>query len=403
MNRLLLILILTLGTTVFTACSEDPVSPTNNTTPGKLLIQPTSLNGVPNQEYSFKAKVENVSFGDIRFLWDFGDGNFRHYPSQEVLFTFNYTGSFFVRVKAYNYFTDELLGFDSIPVTISGSTSNVHIIPPSIDSVITYYDDASFHVPITLRVTSTSALSNSRVIWHYSDGSKSDTIESSFEVYHIFQKMGDYTVRAEVYEKNGTPVGADTATVKLRFPPLTMNMIQSSKQVSVYMMLDRTSSFFDQPGFYNPSAYGAQLSSGPNKTVNWTSSSLSVTEDVDSSTSFGAALVDRNLSIGFSSDMKKVTSLSVSVHDSTQWQDGSKHDYAKFSYSAQNIELVAITDNEIVYRTIAPTTSVIAPNLQYTSTPPHTSQAGDFVDPMSYIYQFSSTPEFSQVVIVFTR
>jgi hypothetical protein len=402
MNRFLLILILIIGTTVFTACSEDPTTPTN-TTPGKLLIQPTSLNGVLNQEYTFKAKVENVSFGDVRFLWDFGDGNFRNFSSQEVLFKFNYTGSFFVRVKAYDYFTDELLGFDSIPVTISGSTSNVQIVPPSIDSVITYYDDASFHVPISLRVTSTSALSNSTVIWHYSDGSKSDTIESSFEVYHIFEKMGDYTVRAEVYEKSGNLVGADTAAVKLRFPPITMNMIQSSKQVSVFLMLDRTSAFFDQPGFYNPSAYGALLSNGAHKTVNWTSSTLAITEDVDSSTSFGSALVDRKLTVGFSSDMKKLTSLTLSVHDSTQWQDGSKHDYAQFSYSLQNVELVAITDKEIVYRVIAPTTSAIAPNLQYNSSTPHTSQAGDFVDPMGYIHQFSSNPDFSQAVIVFTR
>lgn len=401
MNRFLLILILLLGTTVFTACSEDPVSPTN--TPGKLLIQPTSLNGELHQEYTFKAKVENVSFGDVRFLWDFGDGNFRNFSSQEVLFKFNNTGSFFVRVKAYDYFTDELLGFDSIPVTIIGSTSNVQIVPPSIDSVITYYDDASFQIPISLRVTSTSATANSRVVWHYNDGTKSDTIESSFDVYHVFQKIGDYTVRAEVYEKNGNFVGADTTTVKLRFPPLTMGMLQSSKQLSVFLMLDRTSVFFDQPGFYNPSAYGAQLSNGANKTVNWTSNSLAITEDVDSSTSFGSALVDRKLTVGFSSDLKKVTSLSLSVHDSTQWQDGSKHDYAEFSYTAQNIELVAITDKEIVYRVISPTTSIIAPNLKYNNNTPHTSQAGDFVDPMSYIHQFSSNPEFSQAVIVFTR
>lgn len=402
MNRFVLILILLLGTTIFTACTEDPVSPTN-TTPGKLLIQPTSLNGVLHQEYTFKAKVENVSFGDVRFLWDFGDGNFRNFSSQEVLFTFNYTGSFFVRVKAYDYFTDELLGFDSIPVTIIGSTSNVQIVPPSIDSVINYYDDASFQIPITLRVTSTSAVSNSKVIWHYSDGTKSDTIESSFDVYHIFQKIGDYTVRAEVYEKDGDFVGADTAIVKLRFPPLTMGMIQSSKQISVFLMLDRTSVFFDQPGFYNPSAYGAMLSNAPNKTINWTSNGLAITEDVDSSTSFGSALKDRKLTVGFSTDTKKVTSLSLSVHDSTQWQDGSKHDYAQFSYTLQNIELVAITDKEIVYRAIVPTTTMVAPDLQYNSSPPHTSQAGDFVDPMGYIYQFSSNPEFSQAVIVFTR
>ncbi|HEY6171924.1 MAG TPA: hypothetical protein VIX80_06680 [Candidatus Kapabacteria bacterium] len=402
MNRFLLILILLFGATVFTACTEEPTSPTN-TTPGKLLIQPTSLNGVLNQEYTFKAKVENVSFGDIRFLWDFGDGNFRNFSSQEVLFKFNYTGSFFVRVKAYDYFTDELLGFDSIPVTISGSTSNVQIVPPSIDSVINYYDDASFQIPITLRVTSTSAVSNSKVIWHYSDGTKSDTIESSFEVYHVFQKIGDYTVRTEVYEKNGNFVGADTATVKLRFPPLTMSMIQSSKQVSVFLMLDRTSVFFDQPGFYNPSAYGAMLSNAPNKTITWTSNSLAITEDVDSSTSFGSALKDRKLTVGFSTDLKKVTTLSLSVHDSTQWQDGSKHDYAEFSYTLQNIELIAITENEIVYRAVVPTTTMVAPDLQYNSSPPHTSQAGDFADPMGYIYQFSSNPEFSQAIIVFTR
>lgn len=402
MNRLALILILLLGTTVFTACNEDPASQTN-TTPGKLLIQPTSLNGVLHQEYTFKAKVENVSFGDVRFLWDFGDGNFRNFSSQEVLFKFNYTGSFFVRVKAYDYFTDELLGFDSIPVTITGSASNVQIVPSSIDSVITYYDDASFHVPILLRVTSTSALSNSRVIWHYSDGSKSDTIESSFDVYHIFEKMGDYTVRAEVYEKNGNYVGADTAVIKLRFPPLTMGMIQSSKQVSVFLMLDRTSIFFDQPGFYNPSAYGALLSNGANKIINWTSTSLTITENVDSSSSFGSKLIDRKLTIGFNGDSKKVTSLSLSVHDSTQWQDGSKHDYAQFSYTLQNIELVAITDKEIVYRAIVPTTTMIASDLQYNNSTPHTSQAGDFVDPMGYIHQFSSNPEFSQAVIVFTR
>lgn len=403
MNRFVLILILLLGTTVFIACSEDPVSTTTNTTPGKLLIQPTSLNGVLNQEYTFKAKVENVPFGDVKFLWDFGDGNFRNFSSQEVLFKFNYTGSFFVRVKAYDYFTDELLGFDSISVTIIGSTSNVQIVPPSIDSVITYYDDASFHIPISLRVTSTSAASNSRVIWHYSDGSKSDTIESSFDVYHVFQKIGDYTVRAEVYEKNGSYVGADTATVKLRFPPLTMGMIQSSKQVSVFLMLDRTSEFFDQPGFYNPSAYGALLSNGANKTITWTSNSLAIAEDVDSTTSFGSGLIDRKLTVGFSSDIKKVTTLSLSVHDSTQWQDGSKHDYAQFSYTLQNVELVAITEKEIVYRTIMPTTSMIAPDLNYNSSTPHTSQAGDFVDPMGYIQQFSSNPEFSQAVIVFTR
>lgn len=402
MNRFILILFIVIGASVFSSCTEDPAG-TTTTTPGKLLIQPTSLNGVLNHEYTFKAKVENVSFGDVRFLWDFGDGNFRNFSSQEVLFKFNITGSFFVRVKAYDYFTDALLGFDSIPVTINAGSTDVQIVPPSIDSVITYYDDASFHIPISLRVTSTTTASNSKVIWHYSDGSKSDTIESSFEVYHVFEKIGDYTVRAEVYEKNGTFIGADTAPVKLRFPPITMSMLQSSKQVSVFLMLDRTSAFFDQPGFYNPSAYGALLSNGTGKTVNWTSNSLNVIEDLDSSTSLGAALVDRKLTVGFSGDLKMVTFLSVSVHDSTQWQDGSKHDYAEFSYTSQNIELVAITDKEIVYRVIAPKTSSIAPNLQYNSSAPHTSQAGDFVDPMSYIYQFSSNPEFSQAVIVFTR
>ncbi len=402
MNRISIFILLLLFVGL-NSCSEDPASPNTTTGSGKILIYPDSLRGVINEEYVFKARLEGVPFGDVRFLWDFGDGDFRNFSTQEVLFKFNFTDTFYVRVKAFDYFTDKLLGFDSIPVTITRGTPKVEITPSTIDSVISYYDDASFQIPISFSLTTSADPGTSKVIWYFGDGSKNDTISSNFTVYHAFGKPGVYSVRAEVYEIGGGLLGADTAQVQLRFPTINLGMIQSSKQVSVFLMLDKTSAFFDQPGFYNPSAYGAQLSNGANRNVTWSSNSLIVTEGVDSSTSFGAALVDRKLNITLSPDGKMVTSLSLSVRDSTIWQDSSKHDYANFSYSLKNIELLAVTDKEIVFRATVPTTTALTTDLMYVNTAPHTSQAGDFVDPMSYIHQFSSNPEFSQAVIVFTR
>jgi hypothetical protein len=168
-------------------------------------------------------------------------------------------------------------------------------------------------------------------------------------------------------------------------------------------MLDKTSAFFDQPGFYNPSAYGAQLSNGASRNITWSSNSVRVTEVVDSSSGSFATLVDRKLTINFSADTKTVTSLSLFVRDSTVWQDSSKHDYAEFSYSLKNIELIALTEKEIVYRVTLPTTTALTTDLMYISTTPNTSQAGDFVDPAKYVHPLSSNPNFSQAVIVFTR
>lgn len=364
---------------------------------GNLLISPSEFQGVQFETYSFKAKVEGYPRSDVKFYWDFGDGSYLLDNRQDVTNRFLRADTFYIKVKAVEAFTDAVLDIDSIKASVTRPDRAVVISPKDLDTVISEVIPLTYKLRVDMNVSSAYDQSDSYVNWYIND-TLVTKVSHWFNAALDFPSEGIYEVKAEVFDQTGYFVGSDSTTINLHLPSVSMNDIISAKNISAFLTVDKTSSV---PGvdFLNPIAFGTQLSNDQYRTVTVIGNTLDVSHTVDTGAANRKAFRNNSLSCIFSDDVKRITDFQISVED-TSFDVGK----AKFSFSVKNVTLVSVTSSEIIFTATAPTTAILAGDLQCKTDSRYKNKTGSYVEIGSHI-EISSPKyiDYSQIVIVFTR
>ena len=158
---------------LFASCESDQTTSNPGTTSGekKLVLSPTQLEGDQYVEYEFKAKVTNVPSSDVAFYWDFDEGNgFEHHEEQFIRQRFYQDKVHNVRVKALDYFSGLLLGFDSIRVDIRPQVAFASITPKLVDTILVMASSGEMTESLFFKIKASIPDNFIRSEWDFGDG-----------------------------------------------------------------------------------------------------------------------------------------------------------------------------------------------------------------------------------------
>jgi hypothetical protein len=401
MIRALPFLILIALSSLLVSCDSSTDPADSSTNKGNLLISPTEFHGVQFETYSFKAKVEGYPRSDVKFFWDFGDGNYLLDNRQDVTNRFLIADTFYIKVKAVDAFTEVVLDIDSIKAFVSRPAQGLTIEPKNLDTVITDVTPFTYQLQAAMYISSQYDPSYCYVKWFINDTPVA-IVNQSFNALLSFPSEGAYEVKAQLFDEAGYLAGTDSITIKLHLPGITMDDISSSYSVSAFLVIDKTSSIA-QGGFQNPIAFGSPLAADQYRIVNVNGNKLDMTDKVDTGTVDYKTFRNNSLSCTFASDLKTMTDFNVSIYD-TIYHSSFENRKAKFSYSIKNIRLASATPSEIIYTATALTTAILANDLQCKTDSGYKTKTGDYTEIGNHVLTPPlSETNYSQIVIVFTR
>jgi hypothetical protein len=322
----------------------------------KLEINPDTLVTELFKGHRFRARVNGFSSADLRFAWHV---NGALTSNGEFFFdrSFSDTGSFTISAKAYDSFNDTLVaeGFAYVYVLSPGATS-ISLSPNAIDTTCMTSSTGMLDARLTFQSTITPQYEYAYYTWHIT-GPGTDSIISKDYLSSLtfnFALYGDYVVTVHA-QKGGLDFGSDTSYVRIGIPDLKP-LIEQSKKVTVYLTLDTTHPVYSKPFYENPLAVGLPLISDATHSYSLTPTSFFArynTETGIGTNNYNKA--DDKIEGAFSSDQRSVTSVSVSVDDTSYYYLYSPYDptikltAARYGFKLQDLRLRAVSSTEIVY------------------------------------------------------
>jgi hypothetical protein len=373
--------ILLLSLAFLVSCESNEL--TNTSLEKNLVLNPTSLEGEQYVQYTFKAKVTNVPFSDVTFYWDFDEGRGYHADSnlnmQYVQHTFYEPRIYNVYVKAVDFFSEEVLGLDSIRVDVRPPVAFVDLSPNVVDTVLPITTNTRSESPIYFALKTSSPLDLVRTVWDYGDGQTyEDTVSYGYGGHHF--QPGTHTVRVNVYEKSGTYLGSDSAIVTVRFPSFSIEDLSRSKSITTALRIDSLHPVAKDSLFRNPFAVLFDKKD-------------SIVSSQFASSDFhlgfhniefigGSARAERHdTAYGtFSADLHTIRSLTVSVQDTgyTQYPFSQTSGTLRYTYTIKDLELLAVTKAIIIYATRSDVLSDFLADLTFSATGNANYSTGSF-------------------------
>lgn len=374
---------LLLVTIALASCESDEVTTTSGSK--KLEILPRSLEGEQYVEYTFKAHVTNMPIQDGIYYWDFDEGRGLNEQSWKVDTTFYQSKVHYVKVKAVDAITEEVLGFDSIRVDIRPPVHFVDVFPKTFDNEVRMEPDGSLLDAISF-VANTSVPSHNLIMkWDFGDGSAiKESFANNYSISHKFPGPGNYMVIVKAYEKAPeTYIGTDTSTVNIRFPDFSVEELFNSVTVAVYLALDSTSPITKDSLFSNPLRVQFPLRGNTLALRDGTSYSVQYHETAEHDTLTGT----------ISSDLRIIPSLRVSVNDSYFTSDNK----LIYTFELHDLQLFAVTPLQIIYKAPSPILADFAKNIMYYSK--FGNYSAGFFHPAVLIVPAAATPGCFGLVI----
>jgi len=367
MSGKLFTLLLLFSALALSSCESD-LTTSNPTLEKKLILNPPHLEGEQYMSYTFKARVTNVAASDVRFYWDFDEGqgfqDFKLYDDVAE-YTFIQPKVHYIRVKAFDYFTDSLIGFDSIRADIRAPSPFVEVSPKVIDTTLVMKPDGTMAEYLYFNLRTSLPDSVLRTEWDFGDGSEITSYNS-----HRFMRPGSFVVRVKVFEKTGAYLGSDSATVVIHMPMFGYVDIANAKNITVWFNIDSSHPVATEPLFVNPFGLGISTKKDPSSGISNFKFNVFFKDtgivSQDTQFVFPKKLYLDTIVGELSADLKSVKMVAVSVND-TGRVGITSNAKLRYSYTLNNLELLSVTSTEIVYRTQYPTMSEFARDIYFNS------------------------------------
>jgi hypothetical protein len=333
----------------------------------KLLLAPTHLEGEQYIEYEFRAKVTNVAFSDLVMEWDFDEGQgFEVVEVPVVKHAFHQPKIHFVKVRATDWFADTLLGYDSIRVDIRPPAGNFNLLPDRVDTTLAMNSNGSMASPLRLEIVTPTPGHLLTTKWDLGDGSTKDTLLPDKVLLYNFKAAGTYLVRVSGYDTSGTYVGSDSVEVTLRIPPVTAEMLSRTTAISVYLSVDTSHVIVKDPLFRNPLATTLNSKNDSVSTWSLSGTKFKVTLDSMKPPEYFFRHFQEEIEGELSTNLRSIRSVMVSVNDTGRLHsDVSDRAGLHYSYQLRDLELLAVTPNRIVYRSVSTKMNDFASNITF--------------------------------------
>jgi hypothetical protein len=368
MTRKILSSLLLCSALILSSCESDETT-SQTVAPGKLAINPSSLEGEQYVSYDFRAKVGNVPFSDVIFEWDFDEGQgFQVRGEQIVTNVFFEPKIHYVRVRATDYYTSQVLGIDSIRTDIRPPALSFTIDQSPVDTVLPMQSTGAMAASLQLSVTTSTPPEFVTFVWDFRDGTPPETVQGGKYSMHVFAAAGTFVVHVEGHDHTGLFLGSDSITVTLRLPMIAFSSIKFSKGVSVFLAVDSTYPVFKDSLFQNPFSTKLDFKNDEHSSFNTTDPQFTVT--LDSAQNVGDnsrfhSIQDR-ITGELSADGMSLLSLGVTINDTGRINRGTGRLSAlHYAYMLKNLELLAVTSTKIVYRSRSSIVSDFASDIQF--------------------------------------
>ncbi len=358
----LLVLVIALA-----SCESDELASNNSSLEKKLVLNPTSLEGEQYVQYFFKAKVTNVPFSDVMMYWDFDEGRGFHTDSnlmvQSVGHTYYKPKIYTVRVKALDFFTEELLGYDSIRVDIRPPIAFAEIVQAPIDTILAMNSLGKMIQAVQFSVVASAPKSVLRTEWNFGDGG--DPVQGNYaSPPYLYERVGTYIVRVTVRDSSGVYLGTDSVQVTLRFPPLGFSSISTAQAIGVVLDLDSLDPLrMSDTLLQGPLSLGLLMKGNPNVISEFGTATVMTRYDYQNASS----QIHDTIQGEFSEDMRTIKKIRVSVNDAGYAVLGNDGELA-FSYTLHDLELLAVASDKVVYRSKSPLTPDFANDIFFEAT-----------------------------------
>lgn len=343
------------------SCESDLTTSNTATLEKKLLLSPAHLEGEQFVPYTFKARVTNMPASDVHFFWDFDDGNgfqeFTLYTDDVREHIFYEPKIHSVKVKAQDYFTNKLLGIDSIRADIRPPTKFVEISPEALDTILPMNSNGTT-ASIRFDVSTSTPQHLVNLFWDFNDdaGVIVDSLGTG-RVFHSFPGPGTYAVRVAAYEKNGLYIGADTISVTIRTPTLSKVDFAGIKAVSAFLVVDSAHPFIQDQLFKNPLSLKILCTDTLFASSKFSAGSFITSLSYSNAAPSQFRILHDTIAGAFSSDFKVLRSVRVAVSDTGLLAPQTSPTVAgsySFFYEFKDLELLAVTTNKLVYRSRSP-------------------------------------------------
>lgn len=349
------IILFLLAAFALSGCESDMVATSNNNTTDtikkELVVVPTSITTERYKEFSLKARITNVPLSDVYFHVDFGDGRWAQTVGGGNNATHFYidSGHFTITIKAYDGFTDSLLGTTTIPAIVGEITPSINFTHGDIDTTLqlttSTYPDIYFRVE--------SNVPNAIIAFDYGDNT-SDSTTLGF-CSHGYESAGTYTVIARVYSDNGIFQTSDTLSCTIHRPKLTFDYLAQFGNMYYTLSLDNSSSIYTKVDSFNPIEYVFSLSYTTGVIAKWENNSLQYSHYYVGADSSIVNFNNESAHVIFSSDMNKIESVKINFYDSTTW--GGNTYYTQYAFKATDLEYLGRDATHIIYRVVLKPTS----------------------------------------------
>jgi hypothetical protein len=338
--------------TLLASCESDELT-RSASTERKLELTPRSLEAELYTKYTFKARVTNMSLHDPYYYWDFDEGRGSHRNTWTVDTIFHEHRVHFVRVKAVDPYTEEVLGYDSIRVDAYPPSTVVDLTPDRIDTSI-FIDQSGLTRPIPFYVKASTPLNLTNVVCNFGDGSPVVENQSGDGFLSHSFPVGTYTVRVQVFLKNGVFLGSDSTIVTVRFPTLFREDLIASTALTVILSVDSLHPIRQDPKYRNELAI--QLPAAVPQ-VKRQVQGTSFFWHYDSVVTEVPQYFNDTVTGTFAEDLQAIRQLRVSVRDSgSDDHAGTMPWRIHHTYELRDLKLYSVSMTEIMYR--APTTTM---------------------------------------------
>jgi hypothetical protein len=390
------------------SCESDQVTTNNNAKiERKLIVSPTHLEADQYKEYTFKARISDLPINDPLYRWDFDDSVGFQPNYWTTTRAFNQNRIYTVRVKALDAFTEEQIGYDSIRVDVRPPAKFVELTPATVDTLLPM-SSGGFTPPITFNVSSSTPAAFIVTEWDFGDGSP--LLIDSFSygwTQHSFIGGGTFHVHVSVYEREtGIYVGSDSSVVTIRFPPFTYDDLIESNRVVVLMDVSNGHPITQDPLFTNPFAIMLPLKTDSISTVasQFGTDNFTLAFKQATTGSRWRTLLD-TITGNVSTDLRRIDMLRVAVSDTGELQPaffpGFKGGLA-YSYILRNLDLLAVTPNQIVYRTKQSDVMDFASDINFRASLLKNHPCGMFGD-SSFPSDFEEAKQAPFALVIFVR
>jgi hypothetical protein len=315
-----------------------------------ITIEPENFRGQQFIQYTFKAKIINHD-PEFTYLTWYIEGTTdsvgaRSKINDPIYEIWNNPGTYTLRLKAHDYYTDSIIATASEKIIIDTAISSVEIIPQFYNGALSANLNGNFD-PFSLSVRTSIPDNEVYEFWDFGDGTTDAFI--SGPTTHVFTHPGTFLIKADLYQKNGIYVGTDTTliTINLNLPPISVSDVRQVTRAEVYVVVDSSYAIF--PNANLPITLGIGFT-GQNITSNWNGNNFSLDfydfyDDLNI-----MELKHFQISGTVSEDARSIISMHVSAVDSFFNKHSASCKSYRYDFDASNMFLSTVQSNFIIYR-----------------------------------------------------